>query len=530
MRDCWKRTCCAALACLTAAGAARAADEPNPYEAQIRKGRAFIYGALKDERRLGYLALGTLALQKTTPKGQENDPELKKFVQRVAEEVDKDASELKNGNEWNYCCAVCIMCLIADDINNHEQRVRKLVRYLMERQTDKGGWAYSGNGNNDTSQCQYAILALWDAAEAGVEVPRKVWDAALYFHIMTQDAETGGFVYHPDYPTDNKPKNQGSKTATMGVAGLGSMIICRDQLPALRKKAARHMDFGELIRPARDEETDDYVPKCTFEMAQQAITRAEAWVNRFSGMTEGTPTFAANRVYYYLYGLERAAALRRGGKFKESDWYGAGASFLVRKQKADGKWEGEYAGVADTAFGIMFLGRVMQKKVQKISFDQLARSTMISGRGIPTGDGSSASAWQRQVERYRTQPTTSIDDLVKSFDDPNAFDLEENASAKIEQLKPEQLKELIQKLGGDQRKLRQWAYDSRPEARKFALTALARTRDFRVVPILLDGLDAKDEGVYAAARDGIRYVSRNAEFFGLPPADKPNPTALADGK
>jgi hypothetical protein len=96
-------------------------------------------------------------------------------------------------------------------------------------------------------------------------------------------------------------------------------------------------------------------------------------------------------------------------------------------------------------------------------------------------------------------------------------------------LTADQLRELVQKVGGDTRKLRQWAYDKRPEARKAALTALAKTRDARYAPILFDALNEKEAVLYTAAREGLRYMSRNVEVFGLPEAEKRTPANLKAG-
>jgi hypothetical protein len=500
-----------------------AADKgPGPYDANIQRGRAYLFKTLENEGRLGYLALGTMALLKTGPEIKEQsakDPRTSAFMKKIREKIDADPIGEMGDQFSNYTFAVCISAMIADTPSDeHDKAIRKLVRILIDRQIDKGGWAYPGDTKQgDTSQTQYAILALWDAAQYGVDVPLSVWDKALNWHIERQDAAgkagPGGFSYHPTDPKDGKLVDQSGESCPMSVAGLGSMLICQSQIPHLKKKSARHMDIDELIRPVKDEgEKENYKPIVTPEAAQKAIAMAENWVtkvNAFNGefKTEG-------KINYYLYGYERAAALRRGGKFKESDWYGYGGGFLSKDQKQDGSWAHEYAGAADTSFAILFLGRTMAKKIQKVDVSQLARSTAVSGRGLPTSDGSS-SALERQIEKYKTPTSTDIDSLLKMLDDSDA-DIAEEVAAQVNVLKPEELKALIQKLGNDGRKLRQWANDKRPEARKAAITALSRTRDLRFVPMLIEALKDKDDGVYAAARDGLRYVSRQAEVFGLP--------------
>jgi hypothetical protein len=72
---------------------------------------------------------------------------------------------------------------------------------------------------------------------------------------------------------------------------------------------------------------------------------------------------------YYLYGIERCAALGLVEKIGEHNWYKEGAEYLLGAQKADGSWEGEsekpsWAGgelgvgpVENTCFALLFLLR-----------------------------------------------------------------------------------------------------------------------------------------------------------------------------
>jgi hypothetical protein len=317
----------------------------------------------------------------------------------------------------------------------------------------------------------------------------------------------------------------------MGVAGYSSMLICQSQLPRLKRKMSKFMQVEELIRPAVDVEGESsYEPKTTPEMAHTALQRAENWVMRFTPFQD--PYKDLPRANYYLYGFERVAALRReAGDFKKRDWYGAGGRHLQQTQKANGSWNqgAHWNENADTAFALLFLGRTFEKKLKKITIEVLPRGMAIGGLGgLPSADGSGGSAFQRQYERYKTQPQSSIDDIVKALENLDA-DVAEETAIKLEQLTPEQLKELVARAGGDTKKLRQWAYDKRPEARKAALTALSRTRDVTLAPILIDALSAEDEGVYTASREGLRYVSRNVDVFGLPPGDNRKPDAVKAG-
>jgi hypothetical protein len=535
------------LAFIAAAGLGFA-DAKNPYQANIERGRAFLFEKMKDEKRIGYLGLGVMALLKTAPietsgplKGRfKKTPELQRLMDRFAREAAMEAREFRD-QEGTYALAVAVSCLIADDAGKHERLIRELVARIIVNQKPNGSWTYPSGApeTGDTSQVQYIALALWEAASVGFDVPQRVWDSALDWQIRTQDAQgaggPGGFVYHPQrIPTGDGLVDQGNETATMGVAGLSTLLICKSRLPYLARVFGKGvMLIDELIRPAADDgDAMPFTPKVTAESALAAIARAEAWVARNSIFRD--PFKDLNRVNYYLYGYERVAALRKGAVSPVTavDWYRVGGDYLARTQKPDGSWSNgaNWSAEADTAFAILFLGRVTANRDGILKVEVLRRSRAVGGEGgLPNADGAQGgNAFRRQHDRFRAPVRIDIEGLVRILEDPDAVVPEEDAIA-AEQLTPEQLAELVQKAGGDDRRLCQWAYDQRPAARRAALAIIAKSRDLRTVPIFLDALRAKDAEVYAAAREGLRYLSRNVEVFGLPQPDMRTPEALEQG-
>lgn len=534
----------AVLSLVLSAATTGYADPPNPFQKNIDRGRAFLFAKLKDERRIGHLALGVMALLKTAPheasgpnKGRPTKTAaLQNLVDRLVAEIEAKPHELRD-QEGTYATAVAASCLIADDFARHETLVRRLVARIIADQKPNGSWSYPSGvpANGDTSQVQYVTLALFDAARVGIEIPPRVWDAALDWQIKTQDSQgaggAGGFVYQPQRIPEDGPVDQGAETATMGVAGLSTMLICQSQLPWL-KAMGRASLYGELIRPATDAVGEAFIPKVAVEAAIAAITKAEAWVGRNTIFRD--PFKDLNRVNYYLYGYERVIALKRGEQTpaQRGDWYREGGSYLARTQKADGSWQtgAHWPAEADTAFALLFLGKSMAGVIKTPSVTIMPRSFAVGGEGgLPTADGATDDgAFFRQIQRWRPQPTSSIDLVLKFLDDPNIVPDEQTAGI-VERLTAEQLQELVEKSGADERKLRAWTKDPRPAARKAALVVLSKSRDVRIVPILIESLKDKDADVYSAARDGLRYVTRNIEVFGLPPADKRTPETVQAG-
>ncbi|MFO0944500.1 MAG: hypothetical protein U1D30_00930 [Planctomycetota bacterium] len=94
-----------------------------------------------------------------------------------------------------YEAAVVLMTFTAANSDMYLLEIESIAKFLMKRQSPNGRMGLHDEGG-DTSQTQYAILALWEAAAAGVEVPIEVWDKALHWLITRQDV-AGGFTYHP---------------------------------------------------------------------------------------------------------------------------------------------------------------------------------------------------------------------------------------------------------------------------------------------------------------------------------------------
>lgn len=486
------------------------------FEAAISKGRAYLRGVVHTEGDRGRRGLGTLALLKS---GEKPDtPHMQMLIEKLRGEV---ADVIRDtGNEHTYTVGIYLMALVAAGESKYISEIEILANHLIESQNPNGSWDYVNQKTGDTSQSQYVLLGLWEAKNAGVDVPDQVWDNALLWHIKTQQKD-GGFNYRP---TDTN----GTGTHTMTTAALGSLLICNLQLPHLAVLQKRKKGSGgyDLLIPVPKPGEKKVEFKVTSEMSQESLVRAQAWLTRNMTLTNPTTKF-----YYYYYALERYAALlstvtkTKQNRIGNQDWHSAGGNILVREQKSNGAWSKDYTEIVDTAFALMFLGRTTEKRLETIKFKQLGAGQMVGGRGIPTSDAPSADTLGKQSSRYRDAYKTDFEDLLKAFDDPDKFQVDEGVVAKAETLPPDKL---IKQFRGNLQKLRLMCRDERPEARRLALWALARSRDYRVIPVLVYGLADPDDDVYADARECLRYISRRMDAFGLPP-ERPDREALAEG-
>src|SRR5262249_34547919 len=118
--------------------------------------------------------------------------------------------------------------------------IDQIARYLMGKQKASGGWDYDTRTVGDSSISQYAILGLWEAANAGADVPPAVFDRAAGFYIATQAAD-GGWFYHSDEPGHGV-------TMAMTAAGVGSLLICQRQL-AQHRELIRGEGPSKLLMP-----------------------------------------------------------------------------------------------------------------------------------------------------------------------------------------------------------------------------------------------------------------------------------------
>ena len=255
-----------------------------------------------------------------------------------------------------YEVSILLMALCAArEYDTDRQHIHKLVRVLQDAQeTDgktKGLWGYDldpntgQDGHADRSNGQFAVLALRDAANAGVEVDIEVWKRVRE-HWETKQNPDGGWSYHtPDITRGINAESRGSMT----VAGLSTLAIT-----------------DRMIHDDSDTDADGRVDCCSPHPPSAALTNGHNWLSvrgRFS--TRSNPSFGQRHLFYYLYGLERAGRLTGVRFFGPDDWYRSGSRFLVNEQHADGGWS--YTTCPEpmlaTNYALLFLSKGLSRVV-----------------------------------------------------------------------------------------------------------------------------------------------------------------------
>jgi hypothetical protein len=476
--------------------------------------RAAAYLRSQNVASLGHLALVVHALAKIHEKYPDivaaEDPALARAIAALRKFTEGGYKPQMSGGHDNYEAGVVAMGLTAADGQAFKSDIEAVAQYILTKQRDYGAWSYDGQ-TGDTSQTQYAVLGLWEAGSgAGVNIPKTAWDRVAQWLVSRQNAD-GSFAYHPPDPQPGQAAT-GHGTHTMTVACLGSLYICRDHLPGGKRKSSR----GVVLQVQdEDEKVDPSFKAATSpDAVNAAIARANEWfANHYTiDKAQGESDSGGGQwKYYYLYALERYGTLSGQKKIAGHDWYDEGAQMLIRTQRQDGAWDGGYNNVCDAAFNVLFLIRSTHIS-QKIHNRRLGRGTLISGRGLPKN---LADMEQTAGGLKAKAVTGKIGDLLGKVESGKAEELEAvalGALAKIYEKK--------WSAGGDEGdKLRKYyqrgVATKNPELIKFAMKALALSGDYRVVPLLIDGMYYEDDAeVQLAAHQALCLISRKFNGFG----------------
>lgn len=245
-----------------------------------------------------------------------------------------------------------------------------------------GGRPASHFGDEDLSNTQYVLLALWVGSRCGYAVPpaqlarmarrllayqqsagpavRRVPDPAPGKPAKGRGAPRNGHVYAPPGGGDTTAVQDHARgfcytlgapvTGSMTTAGLSSLAILKAML----------MEQGALTADLRRD-------------IDRGLWDAIAWMQA-NFEVDGNPGMGRTWQYYYLYGMERAGVIAGKRFFGSHDWYREGAEMLVADQVQDGRWAprgqlGGFGGGArgqpspyrtdllDTCFALLFLKR-----------------------------------------------------------------------------------------------------------------------------------------------------------------------------
>ena len=423
------------------------------------------------------------------------------------------------GHHFNYEAGVDAMLLEAVDPVEYLPQLQAIAKFLIAQQRPCGAWFYNTDNNQpnygDTSITQYAILGLWAASRAGVDVPVETWEKTAQWLIRTQVGD-GGFGYHP-YEAPNSAPEQRTSRNTMTAAGTGCLLIIRRELYTDiqfddgTRPAATARRFGVLER--FQEERQPTAPKVkmtpTLPVSQidKALKESVKWMGNH--YTERTHQFTAHGCYYF-YSVERVAALLDVERIGSHDWFDVGADELLLRQRPNGSWSDDEHEMPATSLAILFLTKATSTILPKARKAPLVGGgLLVGGRGLPDKLDAVQIKEGQAAARKMQGP---VDGLLAELEKSGEAKVEAVQAAVVEAVQLDRPEELIAQVD----RLKKLAVDPRVEVRRTAMWALGRTGNISVAPLLIAGLRDADEAVAREASIGLSILSRRPEGCGLP--------------
>jgi hypothetical protein len=493
-----------ALAFFGATLPASAKQLTGPEAPIIARGVANLKGQ-NSQGNLGEGVLCGLTLLKCEVKP--SDPALQAIAERVRGRIKNGVYTAENdGGSGIYETGIAAMFLANMGAETYRPELQAIASTLIQRQNPNGSWDYRNRSAGDTSISQYAILGLWEASNAGVEVDPAAFDRAALWLTGSQRGD-GGWIYHPD---EGQPE-----TPSMTAAGTGSLLICLSQLQ-------RHFKALEppspLMIPLFPEGQAPYEPKVTQKAIEGGVRRGIAWLA--AHFTTKDLNDAGQSAYYALYGIERVGALASKDHLGSFDWYRGGFSYIQSNQQKDGSWQGSHGTNPNTCWALLFLTKSTAQSVKKIEIKRLAAGTLLGGRGLPSDLSTLTVAGGRVMVRPMNG---AIEGMLAVLEDPRSDQGEAALAGLVEQyhargpavLRP--LKDRFRKL----------MTDRDPGSRSVAAWALGRIGDLDVVPLLIKALRDPDPSVVTEARGGLQFLSRKLDGYGPPAGATPEQLAEA---
>jgi hypothetical protein len=466
----------------------------------IERGTAYLDQS--DDIRVGARALSArvmLALDRR------DDP-------KVGRAVDAIRQDMARGVELDmYSLGLSIVFLIELDAEKYRGEINELLNNLRSRQKPNGGWGYTNRPTSDNSMTQYAVLSAWVASDAGFASPRDMWVRALSYYMRVQDP-SGGYGYQAVDPTGTELVKQTEISPTLTYASLASIYLCGKQLGLVQFAASGNSALPSALKPLVKEkerkEGDDETP---VDAVTIDPTRLRGTIDRSLGWYQAHATqLPATFHFYFYYTLERMETIRdfvRGRTDPNPPWYQNVAAALVRSQRPDGSWKHSEGEIPATAFALLTLLRSTQKVLERQHL--YGAGTLISGRGLPGGTDAIEVRRGKAVARPLTGPA---EELFGKLDNVNSPEFDRALGA---------LDDLVReadaaRLSPVAKQLRALASGGPAAAKASVLRALAKTRNFDDVPLLIEALDSPEDEVFRAADEGLRFMSRRMTLPRLP--------------
>jgi hypothetical protein len=454
------------------------------------------------QKQVGETAMMALAMINADV--QESDPALATCLNLIRSRFNGTVFTPQLGGGANiYEAAVVAMALSDLDAVGHKSQIEAVAQFILGAQNPNGSWDYTGRTAGDSSISQYALLGLWAAEDAGVNIPPSVWDQAADFYLKVQGSG-GSWNYHRDEGTSYP------ETLSMTAAGVGSLLLCQRQLARYRRN---NDPINPLLVPllVEGQQREKYKPSHAVATIQDAANRGIAWLS--SRFAVSRNDIVGKSPYYFLYGVERIGALAGGGRdtLGGLNWFEQGKRFILSSQKSDGSWTGDYGAEVNTAYAILFMTRATARKIKKIEIKRLGAGTLLGGRELPKDLSSMTVAQGRVVVRPMNG---AVEGMLAVLEDPRSENADSALAGLIERYHsrgPDALKPFKDRF-------RKLLLDPDPGVRRVAAWGFGRMGELDAVPLLVAAMrhPREEDSVVVELRTSLQFLSRKIDGFGPP--------------
>lgn len=522
----------AVVGCLIAQAPAWAYTPHSPkVKAMVNKAVDLLESSPPDASQDGMLGGQCLIAMAIYKRGSRYGNPAAKEHPKVKKAVESVKTYLRGGrvsidSSRNYSLGIATIFLLELDSDKYKPEIDALLKRILRTQRRDGSWSYQQHDTGDTSQTQYAVLAMWGAYYKKYDVPEEAVARVCNWLLRTQRSN-GSWSYQGKDPGEgnytrvspNEAAGEFRITPSVWVAGLGSVYMAADVLGFVDRKEKKDNDGKpKALKKVADEgdkkrrAASSLVPSGV--LAQTVKLGNQSFHGQFKIVTQ-------HWQYYYLYGLERYESFREyaeGDTTKEPRWYNLGVDFLAQSQKGNGAWDDNRgdAGV-NTAFAALFLLRSTQDSIQKtVKGDGL----LVGGYGLPKDVSNLRAGADGKV--VVPKAVADFEEIWNELNNEEFADLD-NLLEGIKQISVDttspKRKQRIEKL-------RKMVSGESYKQRMVAVRALGRSRDLNNVPALIFAISDPDPRVMREARDALRFISRKFDGFGLPDNATPKGTSV----
>lgn len=437
-----------------------------------------------------------------------------KFAKSVVSSLAKGGA--KSAQKRTYVIAISVLLFAEVDADGYRSELQTLQKSLLDFQSGNGAFCYPGDDpskKGDISMSQYGMLAIWTLDRNGIPLDYNRVTETLQWLLRVQDPG-GGWPYHALDPGPGRGRMTQSTremTDSMALAGGSSLLIGGDALrlwgntdddadngiPGLPKAIKIFKEDKNVKRRKRGSMSETPI--------KLAVQMMRGWRQKNPYKKTGIDWY-----YYRIYTLERFESFIEiaNGSSKNASpaWYNRGVDELRPTQGADGGWtdRSQTRPPVSTAFALLFLIRSTQKTIFTMS-----QGSLQGGYGLPkdTTDIRVDKKGQIKGRPVAAQVTDMLDILEKDGAGetegksiPDDLELDEDPIVRATQM--DRLERLV-------RGSRSW------QARRVAARLLGKSDELRVVPSLIFALSDPDGSVRRYARDGLRFISRRFDGFGM---------------